>query len=250
MAVRETYASDERRHRLVRSTLLVASTVLLAGTLLAAIVSPTILNRLYSGQHDYSTASDIGQAYGAASALLAALALLVVCASLVVQYNQFRYERVQAVYHRTDDLVQLAVENPEYCQCWGARVSPEHVDERLFYYCSLVIKSWTRAWERRGLTEREAREFLAQFFDSEVPRLFWQRHGDWHLHRKPRTRAARFMALVNEEFLCAVKAGPPSRSYEPPTPPVNPPWDGLRGATRLGDEMVRPQRRRESRARE
>ncbi|GAA3736206.1 hypothetical protein GCM10022225_18660 [Plantactinospora mayteni] len=250
MAVRETHASAELGRRLGRPVLLAVSTVLLGGTLLVATVSPAILNRFYSGQDDYSQASDVGQAYGAASALLAALALLVVCASLAVQYNQFRYERVQAVYHRTDDLVQLAVENPEYCQCWGARVSPDHVDERLFYYCSLVIKSWTRAWERRGLTEPEARNFLAQFFDSEVPRLFWQRHGDWHLHRKPRTRAARFMALVNEEYLCAVKAGPPSRSYEPPTFPVNPPWDGLHKAARLGDKVVRPQRRRESRARE
>ncbi|MFY1674647.1 DUF6082 family protein [Plantactinospora sp. WMMB334] len=250
MAVRETHGMGDLGRKLSRPILLIASTVLLGATLLVATVSPAILNRLYRDEDDYSKASDIGQAYGAASALLAALALLVVAASLAVQYNHFRYERIQAVYQRTDDLVKLAIENPEYCQCWGSRVSPEQVDERLFYYCSLVIKSWTRAWERGGLTEPEARHFLTQFFDSEVPRSFWQRHGDWHLHRKPRTRAARFMAMVNEEYLCAVKAGPPSRAYEPPDFPVNPPWNGLHKATSLADKVVRPQRRRESRATE
>ncbi|WP_159079267.1 DUF6082 family protein [Plantactinospora sp. BC1] len=250
MAVREPYPLGELGRTLSRRALLVVSTFLMGGTLLVATVSPAILNRLYTSGDDYSRASDIGQAYGAASALLAALALLVVSASLAVQYGQFRYERIQAIHQRTEDLVKLAIENPEYCQCWGSRVSPEHVDERLFYYCSLIIKSWTRAWERGGLTAPEARNFLAQFFDSEVPRLFWQRHGDWHLYRKPRTRAARFMALVNEEYLRAVKVGPPSRPYEPPGFPVNPPWNGFAKSTRLGDKVVRPQRRRESRATE
>ncbi|MBE1486403.1 DUF6082 family protein [Plantactinospora soyae] len=215
MVVRKPEPLNDLGRRLVRPVLLAVSTVLLIGALLVATMSPVIIDALYRGERDFSRASSIGQAYGAASALLAALALTVVSASLLIQYSQFRYERLQTVYQHTEELVKLAIENPQYCQCWGSRMSPEHVDERLFYYCSLIIKSWTRAWERGGLSEREARNFLKSFFDSEVPRLFWQRHGDWHLYRKARTRAGRFMILINEEYLGAIKSGPPSRSHEP-----------------------------------
>jgi hypothetical protein len=216
MANWETRPLDDLGRKFGRPALLALVTVLLLGMILVATVSPAILNALYDGEHDYSQASNIGQAYGAASAMLAALALAVVSASLVMQYNQFRHERIQVIHQRTEDLIKLAIEHPQYCQCWGARVSPEHVDERLFYYCGLVIKSWTRAWERGDLTEHEARNYLRLFFDSEVPRLFWQRHGDWNLYRKTRSRTGRFMALINEEYLTAARSGPPSRPYDPP----------------------------------
>lgn len=215
MAVREEHPLGDLGRRLGRSALLAVSTILLAATLLVATISPVILNALYRGEEDYSRASNVGQAYGAASAVLAVLALGVVSASLVVQYGQFRYERMRAVHQQTEELVKLALDNPQYCQCWGARVAPDEVDERLFYYCSLVVKSWTRAWERGDLSEHEARDFLRLFFDSEVPRLFWQRHGSWHRYRRARSRSGRFLTMVNEEYLSAVRSGPPARSYEP-----------------------------------
>jgi hypothetical protein len=66
----------------------------------------------------------------------------------------------------------------------------------------------------RRIDERQAREYLKNFFDSEVPRLFWESHGDWHRPGAMRSPADRFRALINEEFLLAKKSGPPSRGCE------------------------------------
>ena len=68
----------------------------------------------------------------------------------------------------TDELVQLAMDEPMYRQCWGARIAPDDVDEALFYYCNRMIKSWRVAWELRDLSEAQARAYLANFFQRAV----------------------------------------------------------------------------------
>ncbi|WP_370318360.1 DUF6082 family protein [Actinoplanes sp. ATCC 53533] len=113
-----------------------------------------------------------------------------------------------------ETLVLLAIENPRYRQCWGARVAPDGIEEDLYYYCSNIFKSWARAWELKKIDERQAREYLRGFFDSEVPRLFFERHGDWHRRGQNRTHRERFQEFANEEYLRAIKAGPPPRRYE------------------------------------
>lgn len=220
--------------RYARPTLVAASAVVFAVILVTVILSPALMGLLYRADLDYTRVSDVGQAYGAASAFLATLALGIVSGTLAVQYKQLKYERLRNLQESTEELVLLAMASPEYCQCWGARVSPDHIDERLFYYCSLVIKSWTRAWELADLPESQARGFLRNFFASEVPRLFWQRYGDWHLSTKSRTRRERFMAMVNEEYLHAVKEGSPARVYEPPAMVINEPYEG---AGKLNDRF-------------
>jgi len=107
----------------------------------------------------------------------------------------------------------MAIENPRYRQCWG-RVAVDGIDEDLFYYCSFVLKGWARAWELRQIDERQAREYLQGFFDSEVPRRFFEEHGDWHRRGRDRTHRERFHEFANEEYLRAIKAGPPRRRYE------------------------------------
>jgi hypothetical protein len=108
----------------------------------------------------------------------------------------------------------MALENPRYRQCWGARVSPSGIEEGLFYYCSDVLKCWTRAWELKMIDERQAREYLQSFFESEIPRLYFEKHGDWHRRGQSRTDRERFKEFANQEYLRAVKAGPPLRRYE------------------------------------
>lgn len=49
---------------------------------------------------------------------------------------------------------------------------------------------------------------------SEVPRLFFERHGDWHRRGRNRTHRELFQEFANEEYLRAIKAGPPHRRYE------------------------------------
>jgi hypothetical protein len=200
---------DRSTVRRLLVALIVASafTVAMAGVLLI----PFVLGNLLTSDGDYSRISDIGQAYGAASAMISAVALGVVVAG---QIRQTRRARLQALSDMTDELVRLAMDEPMYRQCWGARMAPEGIDEALFYYCNLMIKSWKTAWELRDLPEAQARAYLASFFQSEIPRLFWQQHGQWQLHAKLTSRRARFVMMINEEYLKAIHSGPPVRNRE------------------------------------
>ncbi|MET7401147.1 DUF6082 family protein [Dactylosporangium sp. NPDC005572] len=67
------------------------------------------------------------------------------------------------------------------------------------------------------LSPLKLRELLRAYFDSEIPRMYWERHGDWHNPRRRWPRREQFEAIVNEEYLCAIKTGPPARCYEAAT---------------------------------
>jgi hypothetical protein len=191
------------------------SLIVFAVAMAALILSPMLLRRIYPGGSGYTVIGDVGQAYGAASALVAGLALFVVMASVFVQYRQLKAMQIQAVAETNEELVLLAMENPAYRQCWGARVSPPGVGEDLYYYCGKVIKVWTRSWELGIIDESQARAYLKNFFDSELPRQYWEAHGDWHRRgQSPRSHRPRFRDLINEEFLVAKRIGPPQRRYE------------------------------------
>ncbi|KUL28897.1 DUF6082 family protein [Actinoplanes awajinensis] len=193
-----------------------AVVLIVAATMISTFLAPFVLARLYPGDTDFSRVSDIGQAYGAASAVISTLALGGVLVGLVVQYRQYTGDRQRRVEEATAELVRLAMEEPFYQQCWGARVAPEGMDERPFLYCNRLMTAWKQAWAIDVLSEAQAREYLASFFDSEVPRAFWRMHGDWQMRVKLTNRRAHFLMIVNEEYRRAEKAGPPSRPYEPP----------------------------------
>ncbi|GAA2683916.1 hypothetical protein Apa02nite_000780 [Actinoplanes palleronii] len=195
-----------------------AVVLIVAATMISTFLAPFVLARLYPGDTDFSRVSDIGQAYGAASAVISTLALGGVLVGLVVQYRQYAAARLQNLEDATEDLIRLAMEEPFYQQCWGSRLAPEEMEERAFLYCNRVMKVWKKSWAINDLSEDQARAYLASFFDSTVPREFWRRHGDWHTRVKSTNRRDSFLAIVNEEFLRAEKAGPPSRPYEPAKP--------------------------------
>ena len=214
MAAGELQAFRAPDSRTTGVRVLALSAIIFVATLAVVVASPVILEGVYTPTRDYSVAGDVGQAYGGASAVVAAVALLVVAASVLLQYRQHSAQRAESLGRFNEELVSLAMESPKYRQCWGARVSPQDIDEDLFYYCSKIIKMWAQAWELHRIDERQARDYLRNFFDSEIPRLFWESHGDWHRRGSTRSSADRFRELVNEEFLLAKKAGPPSRVRE------------------------------------
>ncbi len=190
------------------------SIIVLAGTVAGVMISPILLDALYAGDRDYSVSADVGQAFGGASALVACMTLFVVLISVIVQHQHLKEIQRDKHAEFNEALVLMAIENPRYQQCWGDRVAPEGIEEDLFLYCSNILKSWARAWELRKIDERQAREYLRGFFASEVPRLFFEKHGDWHRRGQNKTHRERFQEFANEEYLRAVKAGPPARRYE------------------------------------
>jgi hypothetical protein len=191
------------------------SIILLVGTIVGVMISPVLLNALYAGdRRDFSVSADVGQAFGGASALVACMTLFVVLTSVIIQHQHLKEIQRDKHAEFSDALVMMAIENPRYRQCWGARVAEDGIEEDLFYYCSNVLKSWARAWELKKIDEQQAREYLRGFFNSEIPRLFFEKHGDWHRRGQTRTHRERFQEFANEEYLRAIKAGPPLRRYE------------------------------------
>jgi Family of unknown function (DUF6082) len=190
------------------------SIIALAATMAAVMISPVLMNTFYTEGHDYSVSADVGQAFGGASAVVACMTLFVLLTSVLIQHQHLKEVQRDKHAEFNEALVLMAIENPRYRQCWGARVAPDGIEEDLFYYCSNVLKSWARAWELKKIDERQAREYLRNFFDSEVPRLFFEQHGDWHRRGSNRTHGEQFQEFANEEYLRAVKAGPPPRRYE------------------------------------
>jgi hypothetical protein len=209
---RQAISAPDRRSSGGRALVLLLIIFVLAMAGLA--ISPLILGVIFAGGQDYAVLGDLGQAYGAASAMVAGLALFVVIASVFVQYRHMKAMQIQAFSEANEELVLLAMDNPAYRQCWGARIAPEGIEEDLFYFCAKVVRGWTRAWELGIIDEPQAREYLKNFFDSEIPRTYWASHGDWHRRGRSRDRLIRFREMINEEYLIALHGGPPSRARE------------------------------------
>ncbi|WP_374728048.1 DUF6082 family protein [Catenuloplanes niger] len=174
---------------------------------------------------------EIGQAYGPISTLLSAIAL---CVAVLVQRRQLRQERVVMARELHADVLRTAMEEPAYGQCWGPRVTPEHVDERLFYYSSSILTAWFHAWECGDLTDEAVRSYARSMADSEIPRMYWIAYGGWRLSAA-RGPELRFLRMVDGEFRAAMAGGPPSRRAEP-----------IPGGERLRSPRGRVARRRDS----
>jgi hypothetical protein len=198
--------------------LLTATTVIVAltATCSTAAISLLFLGRLYT-EGTQGNPNEISEKYAAAFAVVALVTLTVMSFSLALQSKQFKYVRQADHRQRTRDTVRIALENPAYAQCWGPRFAPDHVDERLFFYCAFVVLNWAHAWDDGLLAEARLRDLLKAYFDSEVPRMYWERNGDWNQLRRRWPRRVRFLDIVNEEYLTAIKGGPPARGYEPLT---------------------------------
>src|SRR6266508_4512958 len=146
MAMREIHSLDGMTR--VAAKLLIIAAVLgcLAGAVCVVALTPVIVASIYDSQ-DLAKLANIGETYGAATAILSATALVVVCASLLVQHRQFKIMLKSIQRERIRETVKIAMDNPQYAQCWGARVAPQHVDERLFYYANFLVLNWYDAWE-------------------------------------------------------------------------------------------------------
>ncbi|MGN9907904.1 DUF6082 family protein [Phytohabitans sp. LJ34] len=166
-----------------------------------AALTPSVIASLDSGDREW------------VAALVATL--LVVAASTMLQRKQVRHERLWLQRGYTFDLLRMAMDDPIYAQCWGPRVSPPDMDERLFYYANLVIMGWSYAWEHGQIDAQQVRAYAQAFFESEVSREYWTRYGSWRSRSRGRERA--FYRIIDNEYRDAIAGGPPTRPYEPST---------------------------------
>ena len=166
-----------------------------------AALTPSVIAGLDSGDREW------------VAALVATL--LVVAASTVLQRKQVRHERLWLQRGYTFDLLRMAMDDPIYAQCWGPRVSPPDVDERLYYYANLMIMGWSYAWEHGQIDAQQVRAYGQAFFESEVSREYWTRFGSWRSRSRGRERA--FYRIIDDEYRSAITGGPPTRPYESST---------------------------------
>ncbi|HEU5107480.1 MAG TPA: DUF6082 family protein [Micromonosporaceae bacterium] len=215
-------------HRVAVRLAWAAGLVALVGAVVIGVALSPVAISLIEGDRDWVRLSTIGQAYGPVSALLSAVALGVV---VLLQRHQLRHERRAMGRAMHLELLQVALDDPVYAQCWGPRMAPRDVDERLFFYASAVLSLWLHSYEIGELREDRLRSFVQGFFMAELPRAYWSWHGQWRL-AGAHGRRRRFLLLVDEEFRAAERAGPPRRRLERAAP-----------AQRRADRLT-PRRRR------
>ncbi|WP_310366438.1 DUF6082 family protein [Catenuloplanes atrovinosus] len=190
---------------------IVVWTAALALMATAVLISPMLLLLVDTESANFGRLSDIGQAYGPVSTLLSAIA---VCVAVLVQRRQLRQERMVMARELHAGILKTAMEEPSYTQCWGPRVAPTDVDERLFYYTSSIISTWYYGWDCGELSDDTVRAYVRAMADSEIPRMYWASYGAWRLSAA-RGRQRRFMGMVDTEFRAVMAAGPPLRRAEP-----------------------------------
>ncbi|WP_033339982.1 DUF6082 family protein [Catenuloplanes japonicus] len=196
---------------LFRGVAIVAVIALAAAVATVILLSPVAVGLISRGSQDWSQLSEIGQAYGGVSALLSAVALAAV---VLLQRGQVRHERAWLLRERHLTVVKMALDDPFYAQCWGPRMAPDGVDERLFYYVNLILLLWQDSWIHGDISDDEVCNYAAGLFGGAVGREYWSRHGSWRLSLT-RGRRRRFLRLIDGEFRLAVSAGPPIRLLEP-----------------------------------
>lgn len=121
MAAVDLPRPSDRISNAIRGLLLAVCAISFTAAMVSVAVTPILLGRLFAADGDYARLSDIGQAYGAASAVVAVMALGVVAVGLMLQYRQFRASRLQSLTEAEDQLIRIAMQDPQYRQCWGAR---------------------------------------------------------------------------------------------------------------------------------
>jgi hypothetical protein len=197
--------------RLLGKLLLFGLLLLIAAFIAVGVaLSPIFVRYIDGSEVDWSRLSDIGQAYGAVSALLSALALGVI---VTLQRSQVRYERSWLLREMHVDIIKIALDDPVYTQCWGPRMAPPGMDERLFYYVNLILNLWFYSWQHGELRDEQVRVYAASLFEGAVGREFWVWHGGWSIASGSGRRRA-FLQMVDREYQRAVLAGPPRRGHE------------------------------------
>lgn len=198
-------------------------TVTLVLVLIVAValigLSPYALDSFTGATGRWERLSFIGQTYGAASALLAVLALIGVAMSLVFQARESRAMREHAIRDANTEMLKMAMEDPDYAECWGGNLSAgDPREQRQSMYVNMILNQWEMAYETGSVGETHIRALAALLFEGRVPWEFWQDARELRLETAESRRAKRFHRMIDEEFQRAPEPPP----LPEPAPPRRP----------------------------
>lgn len=172
--------------------------------------------------------SDTGQA---ASAILSAIALMGIAGSLYFQMQQTRAAQVAAARGMRVQLLQFAIESPQFLHVWGADPKRPVRDRQEAAYISMVLAYNKTSYMLGLLTDYELREYCQLIFTHKSFRDFW--HGARLTYLNDHFRDSRRFAGIVDSVYQSSLAQPPSTGG-PPTKLGGPPSDARRlGATAL-----------------
>jgi hypothetical protein len=200
-----------------RPRFLVSVLVLLLILVAVALViaSPYALDVFGKGR-EWRERSEIGQTYGAAAALLSVLALVGISASLILQAREAKVAREHASRVTHSELLQMAMDDPAYRECWGP-VDPSRSERELrqHAYTNLIVSYWQSRFEIGTFNEAHLRAGAAAMFAGAPGRRFWATaRSDRHATAQTR-RMRRFNAILDDEYAKAVDSGPPAEQLAP-----------------------------------
>lgn len=206
-----------------RSRIFVITGLTLAAIIgfLAVLLSPILLlraNRLTAA--NWSTLSDVGQAYGGVSAILTALALIGVAASLLVQRQQADIARTQAIRAFQLQMLTLCLERPDtYYPLMGHEVTgtTEEARQQIFatYFLNYVHAGYSiDFFDEQSLMG----DVFPRFFKFDTGRAYWESMRPIWVARYFTKKSRKYVGMLDASYERAVLAGPPILATSSSTP--------------------------------
>ena len=190
---------------------------LVMGAIVAlTIVSPLILDwGVTRFSFDPSSASELGQSYGAVSALISAFALGFVIRSLFVQRRQTDVMQGHNSRMMQLELLKLAIENPSLRIAFGPTYGEgaSESDFAIHSYVNLWFRYQQMNYVQGEESEAGLRHALSEtFFAGETGREVWSKVFLAFEAEADNPRKRKFVEIVQAEFERSGSAGRPSSS--------------------------------------
>ncbi|GAA4920117.1 DUF6082 family protein [Streptomonospora salina] len=184
-----------------RTSLAVIVVLLVAVAASLVGLSPLVLDVFRGGNSYWERLSFIGQTYGAASALLSVFAIIGVTATLVYQAREVKVAREEARRSAIGDLLKMAMEDPDFNECWGPTGLDEPFkDQRQHMYVNMVLSQWQTSYETGALGDKRLRAIAEEMFLGRVGRRFWEDTREIRMATSENRRARRFHEVLDEAY--------------------------------------------------
>lgn len=214
-----------------RAATLALSVIAVVGAMGLVAASPLALPALDGNGEDWERIGNIAQAYGAVSALLSGLAVVGVAASLILQAKEAKAARIQSTRLMHIELTKMAMDNPEYLDCWGGPDSSRTVLlRRQHMYVNLAVSHWETWFELGDLTDEWLAAMCDEIFAGEIGRSFWARSRTSRMATAPNRKLKHLNEIIDSRYEASL--GTPPRT-DPALPDLGVP--GL-VPPRMGDQ--------------
>jgi len=183
----------------------------------AVAVSPFALDFFHGDESDWQRRSVIGQTYGAISALVAALALGAIAVSVHFQWQETRANREFARRAIHNDLLKMAIDDPELRECFRTDGQDE-APSRQHLYCNLIFSFWEMTYVLGVLRHSEIKGLVAEMLSSQPGRDFWTKAREYRLTHIDSRHELSFRQAFDVEYLRWSRSAS-KESIQPPRSP-------------------------------